>query len=546
MREIHHEAVYDPGAMPKITVDGHTIECKDRQMILQSCLDAGVDVPHYCYHPGLSIPASCRICLVEVEGLPKLVPSCQTPIRDGMVVHSRSSKAIANQKQVMEYLLINHPLDCPVCDQAGECFLQDYSYGYGRSQSRFEEDKVKKPKKDIGDGIYLYSDRCIMCTRCVRFTREVSGTAELLVNGRGNREEIDIFPGKPCNNKLAGNVVDICPVGALLDKDFLFKQRVWLLKQTPSISPADAGGENIYLEHNEGVVYRIKPRYNPDVNGWWISDDTRYSYKAIADEHRLRTPSRTQYGAKVDTTYAKAIEEAVAGLKQVVATNGEGSLYAMLSPMMACEEAWLLAKAIRAIDARAMLILGPVPSAPGDEVFHNSMNGKQTFVIKAEKVPNAAGVRRVMEMFGGPTATWDDVLAKKPEVMHCKGGWIVGGYLSRWVPLEVPEFLRKGFRVVQDILPSSVGISADILLPAAAWAEKAGTWENYQGKLQPFAAAVAPPEGARREGDVYYTLLGRPGMYNAESVRQEMGLPFAAVTPPPAPKAEPAPQFVEL
>jgi NADH-quinone oxidoreductase subunit G len=546
MREIRHEALYHPRAMPKITVDGHTIECKDRQMILQACNDAGLAVPQYCYHPGLSIPASCRICLVEVEGLPKLVPSCQTPIRDGMVVHSKSTKAIANQKQVMEYLLINHPLDCPVCDQAGECFLQDYSYEFGRSQSRFEEDKVKHPKKDVGDNIYLYGDRCILCTRCVRFTREVSGTAELFVNGRANHEEIDIFPGKPCNNKLAGNVVDICPVGALLDKDFLFKQRVWLLKRTPSISPADAGGENIYLEHNEGVVYRIKPRFNADVNGWWISDDTRYSYKAIGDERRLRTPMRTQYGAKVETTWAKAIEEAVTGLKQIVTAGGEGSIYAMLSPMMACEEAWLLCQAIRAMDPKATLILGPVPTAAADEIFHNSANGKQTFVIKAEKVPNAAGIRRVIAMFGGPTATWEDVLAKKPELGNLKGGWIVGGYLSNWIPLESPDLLRKGFRVVQDILPSSLSASADIVLPAATWAEKAGTWENYQGKIQPFDAAVAPPEGVRREGDVYYQLLARPGMYHAEAVRQDMGLPFAGITQPPAPKAEPAPQFVEL
>ncbi|HEV8291539.1 MAG TPA: 2Fe-2S iron-sulfur cluster-binding protein, partial [Tepidisphaeraceae bacterium] len=190
--------------MPKITVDGRTIECKDRQMVLQACLDAGLQIPSYCYHPGLSIVASCRICLVEVEGLPKLVPSCQTPVRDGMVVYSTSPKAIANQKAVMEYLLINHPLDCPVCDQAGECYLQDYSYEYGRSESRFEEDKAKKPKKDVGLNVLLYNDRCIMCTRCVRFTREVSGASELYVDGRGHREEIDIFPGKPLDNKLSG------------------------------------------------------------------------------------------------------------------------------------------------------------------------------------------------------------------------------------------------------------------------------------------------------------------------------------------------------
>src|SRR5947209_8652933 len=376
-REIWHKPVYHPSTMPKITVDGKSIDARDKQMILQACNDAGLPVPQYCYHPGLSIPASCRICLVEVEGLPKLVPSCQTPVRDGMVVHTNSSKAIANQKQVMEYLLINHPLDCPVCDQAGECFLQDYSYQYGRSQSRFEEDKVKNPKKDVGQNVYLYSDRCIMCTRCVRFTREVSGTSALYVDGRGHKEEIDIFPGHPVNNKLAGNVVDLCPVGALLDKDFLFKQRVWLLKQVPSISPADSGGENIYLEYNEGIIYRIKPRYNADVNQWWISDDTRYSYKAVHDENRLCQARRTQYGTQVETTYNKAIDDAQAGLKDVVAKNGPASLFALLSPMMACEEAWLLGQAIRANDPQAVLILGPVPSTGANEVFKNSVNGKQ-------------------------------------------------------------------------------------------------------------------------------------------------------------------------
>ena len=533
--------------MPKITVDGKTIDAKDKQMILQACNDAGIPVPQYCYHPGLSIPASCRICLVEVEGLPKLVPSCQTPIRDGMVVYTKSSKSIANQKQVMEYLLINHPLDCPVCDQAGECSLQDYSYEYGRSQSRFEEDKVKNPKKDVGDHIYLYADRCIMCTRCVRFTREVSGTSELYVDGRGNKEEIDIFPGRPLNNKLAGNVVDLCPVGALLDKDFLFQQRVWLLKRVPSISPVDNGGENIFLEFNEGVVYRIKPRYNPDVNVWWISDDTRYSYKPIHAENRLKTARKMEHGAPGNTTFRAALDAAVAGLKAVVAASGAGSLYAMLSPMMACEEAWLLGKAIRSLDPQALLIAGPAPHAGQDEVFKDPRNGRQTFVIKAEKVPNAAGVRRILEKLGGPQASFDEAMAgQRPEIGKLKGGWIVGGYLSNWIPTNFPEFFRSGFRVVQDILPNALTERADVLLPAAAWAEKDGSWENYQGKIQAFLSAVAPPEGARREGDVYYALLGREGLYNAAKIREELGEPFAAAHLPVDAVNEPAPQFVEL
>ncbi len=533
--------------MPKITIDGKTIEAKGGQMVLQACLDAGLPIPHYCYHPGLSIPASCRICLVEVEGLPKLVPSCQTPIRDGMVVYSKSSKAIANQKQVMEYLLINHPLDCPVCDQAGECYLQDYSYQYGRSQSRFEEDKVKNPKKDVGENIMLYADRCIMCTRCVRFTREVSGTSELYVDGRGHTQEIDIFPGQPCNNKLAGNVVDLCPVGALLDKDFLFKQRVWLLKRAPSISPVDSGGENIYLEYNEGIIYRIKPRYNAEVNTWWISDDTRYAYKAVHDEKRLTTPRRTQYGTQIGTSYGKAIEEAAAGLRGVVAKNGAGSLYALLSPMMTCEEAWLAGRAIREIDPQALLISGPAPRSGENEIFKNPSTGQRTFTIQAEKVPNAAGIRRVLGMLGGPAASFEEAAAgQRSELKKLKGGWIVGGYLSNWVPVEQPEFLMGGYRVVQDILPNALTESADVVLPSAAWAEKDGCWENYAGRIQPFAGAVPPPEGARREGDVYNTLLVRSGFYHADSIRKEMGEPFAAAKLPGDDVEEPAFEFVEL
>ena len=534
--------------MPWITVDGKRIEARGGQMVLQACNDAGMALPQYCYHPGLSIPASCRICLVEVEGIPKLVPSCQTPIRDGMVVHSKSTKAVANQKQVMEYLLVNHPLDCPVCDQAGECYLQDYSYAFGRSQSRFEEDKAKKPKKDVGKNILLYNDRCIMCTRCVRFTREVSGQGELYVDGRGHKEEIDIFPGKPLDNKLSGNVADLCPVGALLDKDFLFKQRVWLLKSTPSVSPADAGGENIYLQYNEGVVYRVKPRYNAEVNTWWISDDTRYSYKAVNDDKRLTKAMKTQYGSQVETSYGTAIDLAKTELTKIVNENGAGSLYAMLSPMMATEEAWLLGTWIRSIDSEAVIAIGPVPTSGENEKFKNPATGKQTFEIQAEKVPNKKGIWRVMEMLGGVRANYDEMVAgTRPEIAKLKGGWIVGGYLSAWLGIAPqPAAFKKGFRVVQDILPSSLSSSCDILLPAAAWAEKDGSWENYAGKVQAFQAAVSPPDGTRREGDVYYRLMGRAGSYHAGDVRSEMGGDLASVSIPDENAIEPAFEFVEL
>lgn len=531
--------------MPTITVNGQQIQCRDHQMILQACLDAGVELPYYCYHPGLSIVASCRICLVEVEGLPKLVPSCQTPVRDGMIVHSNSTKATANRKAVMEFLLTSHPLDCPVCDQAGECFLQDYSFQYGRSEPRFEEDKERQAKKDIGKHILLYSDRCIYCTRCIRFTREVSGTGELYMKGRAAQQEVDAFPGHPLDNKLSLNVVDICPVGALLEKEFLFKKRVWLLRSTPSITPADSGGDNTWIDHHQNVVYRIRPRHNAEVNKWWMSDDSRHLYQVLYDKNRLLHPLARQHGAAAPVAWSAAIGQAAGKFRQIASQAGPGSLYAMLSPMMSCEEAWLLGQWIRSLDPQARLILGPVPRTQQDEVFHHYLTHQETFRIQAEKVPNAAGIRRVMKMLRGPTMEYAALSAPSAQLDQLQGGWIVGGYLSNWIASDPPALLSQGFRVVQDLLGNSLTRDADIVLPAAAWAETEGTWENYAAKLQPFNAAVTPPAGILRGGDVYGRLLGRPGLYNAFAIRKEMGDPFASIQPPQEKQAK-SQEFQEL
>jgi NADH-quinone oxidoreductase subunit G len=503
--------------MPTITVDGETIEAKDGQLILQACLDAGLELPHYCYHPGLSVVASCRICLAEVEGAPKLLPTCQTPVRDGMVVHTKSPRAIANQKQVMEYLLVNHPLDCPVCDQAGECYLQDYSYQYGRSESRFEEEKGKKPKKIVGEHVLLYNDRCIMCTRCVRFTREVSGEGELMVKGRGSTEEIDIYPGKPLDNKLSGNVTDLCPVGALLDRDFLFQQRVWLLKNARSISPADAGGENIYLQHNEGKIYRIKPRYNPDVNEWWISDDTRYSYKIVHHPDRLRVAAMKDKGILEPAAAGDALDAAIHGLKQAVESHGNGSLYAVLSPNLASEEAYLLGLLIRQLDSQATLVLGPVPIID-DEVFKHYITGEETFRIQGEKVPNRRGIERVLKLLGGNTATFAE-LADKPNL---KAGWITGNYLDRWITSEsLPAVMKDGFTIVTETLPNAATETADVVLPASTFAEKHGSWENFEAKVQAFEPAIDPLPGTHVEGEIFARLLDRD-RYDDSAIRAEL------------------------
>jgi NADH-quinone oxidoreductase subunit G len=307
----------------------------------------------------------------------------------------------------------------------------------------------------------------------------------------------------------------------------------------------DAGGENIWIDHNEGKIYRNRPRYNEKVNKWWISDETRYSWRDIQGINRLRAPRKAQYGAQVETTLETALHQALTELKSLGSTPG--SLYAVLSPMMSNEEAYLLGKLIRSLDAQAMLILGPVPTGP-DETFKNYLNGKQTFVIKGEKVPNAAGVRRILELLGGPTATYDlFVKSETPEFKKLKGGWIVGGYLKEWLPKDQPPMFKKGFRVVQDIFPNALVNVAEVVIPGAAWCEKDGSWENYQNIIQVFNKAVPAPEGVLSEADVYFRALKRTGIYSAEAIRKEMGGVFAEAAIPSADVAkQPEMEFVEL
>lgn len=542
-------------AMPQITINGKVCEFKPGQVILEVANHNGVDIPQYCYHPGMSIVASCRICLAEcwkkdasgklaphMGG--KLLPTCQTflgPADDGMVVYTDSPKAVANQKAVMEYLLINHPLDCPVCDQAGECLLQDYSYEYGRGQSRFEEVKVKQPKKDLGEHVLLYSDRCIMCTRCVRFTREVSGTGELLVAGRGNREEIDIFPGKPLAGELSGNVVDLCPVGALLDKDFLFAQRVWFLKSTPSIDGITASGDNILIEHNDGKVYRIKPRFNGSLNKWWITDEVRYGWKFVHREDRLNQPLRRQFGVKTAAPWGRAIAEAATALSAVESTGKRLAL--MVSPMLSCEDAFALASAALAIDGGCVLAVGPIPVNGHDKVFPigAKADDPKAFTLYAEKAPNARGVRRVLEALAakhelGSVATYEQLLAEL-RVSTIGGVIVTGNYPSEWVTSDLIEALKGKTVVLIDTLPTVLTEAAEVVLPGATWAEKAGTFENARNVLQAFEQAVPVREGARAEAQIGLDLLAAAtgavqSIYNAADLRSAMAAdcaPLAAL-----------------
>ena len=546
--------------MPTMQIDNQTVTWDGKKMILQVALDNGIEIPHYCYHPGLSIVASCRICLAEIESpdpkdatklvrVPKLVPTCQTPAVDGMKVYTQSPKSRANQQAVMEFLLVNHPLDCPVCDQAGECYLQDYSYKYGRGESRFLEDKSKNPKKDVGNHILLYADRCIMCTRCVRFTREVSGSSELAVFGRGHKEEIDIFAGRPVNNPLSGNVVDLCPVGALLDKDFLFSQRVWFLKSAPSISPLDAGGENIFIHHNEGRIYRIKPRYNKDVNKWWISDETRYGFAFVHDATRLKVPERMQYGSSIETSWDAAYDQVKNDLK-TAAKAGPGALACILSPFDSTEEAFLQIKYVRSLDPQAWLVMNTVRVEGTDQVFKNPATGAVTFTIRAEKAPNRKGIEKLLAHFGGNKATYVEMQEK------VKAKKVLGAVMSSdpfkgvdaddrvKILVGVPTLVRLGTR------RTPLYEKATVSLPVCTWAEKSGVYENIDGKIQAFEQAIPPLEDTRSVGRIFWDLLGNTGMYSAAAVREQMsaaGLAeYANVEVPKAEVKVDDMQFAEL
>ena len=511
--------------MPKIIIDGRKVQCRKGISVLQAALEAGWNIPHYCYHPGLKIVASCRLCLMEMkqqhpgtselEWAPKLFPACQTPVRNGMEVRFDSERVRASQQHVLEYYLLDHPLDCPVCDKAGECYLQDYSEQFGNSSSRMVEEKHKNPKKDIGSQTLLYSDRCVLCTRCVRFCDEISGTGELREVNRGSADEIDVFPGVPLENELQGNVVDLCPVGALIDKDFLFKQRVWLLKTAQSISPADSRGSTIWIDYNRQGLHRIRPRYNPRVNEWWISDEARHEWKYINSAQRLNSPRARVDGAWKPVAW-ESLPELLGGRFNAAAQDRAGTaVAAVLSPMMSCEEAWLLAKFIRAAAPQATLVCGYVPVEGQDKTFPKG------FIIKAEKCPNRRGIERIMEHFGGVGINFEEFTAAAG-TGRFKAAYIVGGYPKPWITEQQATNLSNiEMLVVHDLFPSRLDEHAAVQIPSASFAEREGSFMNCDGLLQPFERAITPLEGVKADGMFFHELVGGTGLFRAERIRTE-------------------------
>jgi NADH-quinone oxidoreductase subunit G len=472
-----------------LTIDGQKVQADKGTMILEAARAVGIKIPHYCYHPGLSVVGSCRMCLVEIEKLPKLQPSCATSVSEGMVVRTQTPETLQNRRSVLEFLLSNHPLDCPVCDQAGECELQNYYMEHGLYDSRFNEDKTKRKKaRPIGPYVILDQERCILCTRCVRFTREVSKTSELGVVERGHRSEIDIIPGFELTNPYSGNVVDICPVGALTDRDFRFKCRVWFLAGASSICPGCSRGCNIEIHFNERFnpryhdqrVHRLKPRFNKEVNGHWICDEGRYGYHAIDAPNRLKTPLLKRDGVYREASWQSAVQEAAESIRKALAGSGPEGLAVLASPQMTNEELFLLAQFF-GNDLKIPNIASHVPLK--ETVFSDD------FLITADKNPNTRGAGLLLPL--GPDC---DSLLRLCAEGRIRLLYIFQHDLTRGFD---PEYVRTALGKVDCIIfqgswSNSTSALADILLPAAVYAEKAGTFTNVQGRVQRFCAAISP------------------------------------------------------
>ena len=544
--------------MPTVYVNDVPVDIgTERLNCVQAANRAGQFIPHYCYHEALSVVASCRMCLVEVGELkdgkvlmqPKVLPGCQTPVKDNMVIvtgeydkkpaghsplpydpnYQPGLKAKKSQADTLEGLLLNHPLDCPVCDKAGECKLQDFSYKYGRSESRMVDPKNTPPNKpELSSKITLFTDRCIMCTRCVRFTREISGTSELMVTHRGHHEEIDVFPGLPLENKLSGNVVDLCPVGALGSKDFLYTQRVWYLKDRPGVCSLCSTGCSTYVDTNKDIVYRIRPRTNLDAQGYFICDEGRWGYHYVNSSERFTRPQISIEGRLQPVpwnTMLGKIRSAIAA----AATQHPQNVLLVLSPFLTVEEAFLWASFVKGLSSQIRLVLGPVPVIGDDDHYPKDVHGKSVepvkFTIRAEKCPNRRGVSAILEHLEGAVIRFETA-AQEPgiEAMIFVGGYPNPKHLETFLP---STWTPPALMIVQELFSSRLTESATHVIPGTAVFEKEGTFVNHSGLAQSFPRAVRPPLETRGELQTAADLLGRPGLVQIQTIRSEI----AAIMP---------------
>ncbi|MFQ5639966.1 MAG: molybdopterin-dependent oxidoreductase, partial [bacterium] len=499
--------------MPKIVIDGTEIEVAKGTTVIQAAEKLGIEIPRYCYHPGLSIVGVCRICLVEIERMPKLQVACYTPVTDGMVVHTNTEKVLEARQAVLEFLLVNHPLDCPVCDQAGECWLQNFYMEHGRHDSSMVENKNKKQKAlPIGPNVMLDSERCILCSRCVRFCNEISKTDELGIFNRGDRAELLPYPGQALDNKYSANTIDICPVGALTDRDFRFRTRVWYLSETKSICPGCSTGCNIYVHHNDKRPYkaggirvsRLKPRYHPDVNEWWMCDEGRYGFTYVDAPSRFLAPTTKVDDQWHELSWEEAFDEIASKISGIVDKSGAKAVGVLLSPQMTNEDLFAgkrLFKDILHIENIESLV-APLTSGSEDE-----------FLIKADKNPNTRGCQNLNLSAGKSGQMTAAKMLQAARDNKLKLLYICHHDLEIGFPKKEIERALKNVELVifQGSNENSTSQLAHYCLPSATFVEKDGTFTNHANRIQRIHQAVEPIGESKPDWQIFKGLAKKLG-----------------------------------
>ncbi len=469
--------------MPKFQLDGNEIEFKPGQTIIQAAADAGITIPHFCWHPSLSVSGNCRVCLVEVERMPKLVIACSTMASEGMVVHTQSEKTLLARNAVMEFLLINHPLDCPICDEAGECKLQDYAFQHSTGESRFVEEKVHKDKRvELGPHIMFDAERCISCSRCIRFCDEIAGEPQLTFVKRGDRVTIVTFPGKQLDNPYSLNVTDICPVGALTNRDFRFNARVWDMSATKSICTGCSRGCNIDIWVRSNEILRLTPRFNPDVNQYWMCDEGRLNtFRNVNAENRIDGSYIRKDGELRKVHWDESMAFTISELK----AYGKDEIGFIGSAFATVEDNYMLVKLAKTLGVRNLDFARHIDEKFGDNILRQS-----------DRSPNAMGA-----MLAGvtPGAGGLDLkgMMNAIESGKIKALFILEDDLAA-LDTKLEELLAKlDFLAVLAVNFNTSTKYANVIFPASSYAEKHGTWVNFQGRIQRIRPAVAVLETDR-------------------------------------------------
>ena len=489
--------------MPKLTIDGKELEVEDGLNLIEAASRIGVEIPHFCYHPALSVVAQCRQCLVEVEGVPKVMPACNTFVREGLKVKTDSERAIEARKATVEFTLINHPLDCPICDKGGECPLQLTTVSHGPGYSRFEgpEQKKVRQKYYLSDKILYDPNRCIMCTRCVRFTDEVTKTGELGYNGRGFRKKIVVFPGKSLDNELSGNVTDLCPVGALLNKDTLHEERVWYWKFTDTVCSLCSNGCNITVgvDPRKGKVSRVRPRTNTDVNDYWICDRGRYEWSRIQDiDTRLKDPIiRAGEGFEV-TDWEEAISFTVKRLSEE-STRPLSTTVFLTSATQTNEELYLFKKLSE--------VIGRTKIASSIGLINDK---KILGLLSSDPYPNSTGVKDLGYPYGSNhvSEVIDSILSGEVKALYTAGIDLFDHVLEEDKPRLREALGRLNLLVGQDMKITETLRLAHVILPGVSAYEKDGTFTNDRGRVQRVRKAIAAPGTAKADWEIF-TLIGK-------------------------------------